>query len=101
MERKSPFVLIGAAVLAFVAAIAAFIVWKVGRAPTEQLAYYKVMFDVDVQDLTRDSPVFYRGIRVGRVYSIGLEKRDEPRRGDGRLVKVEKIAVVRRDARMR
>src|SRR5262252_5037377 len=84
MERKSPYVLIGAAMIVFIAAVAGFVIWKLRAGDRTAYAYYDILFSGDVQGLTPDSPVFYRGIRVGRVYSIKLDSRLETRRATGR-----------------
>jgi phospholipid/cholesterol/gamma-HCH transport system substrate-binding protein len=46
-----------------------------------------------VQGLTKDSPVFYRGLRVGRVHEIGLTSRVDVQRSTGRQRLSEKIKV--------
>ncbi|HEX2888288.1 MAG TPA: MlaD family protein [Vineibacter terrae] len=94
MENRSPYVLVGAAVLVFVAAMTVFIIWKLRAGGEKEQAAYEIFFSGEVQGLTNDSPVFYRGIRVGRVYSISLRTRTEaPRRG-GTPRPIERIAVV-------
>ncbi|MBL8673806.1 MAG: MCE family protein [Rhodospirillales bacterium] len=94
MENRSPYVLVGALVMAFIVGIAGFLTWKLRAGSRDEVAYYEIFFGNDVQGLTKDSAVFYRGIRVGRVQSISLRTRDEPRRSDGQVRPVEKIAVV-------
>ena len=84
MENRSPFVLIGAAVILFIAAIAGFIVWKLRAGDDTAYAYYVILFSGDVQGLTVDSPVFYRGLRVGRVHAIQLAERKDIQRSTGR-----------------
>jgi phospholipid/cholesterol/gamma-HCH transport system substrate-binding protein len=92
MENRAHFVFIGAAVLAFVAALGLFIVWKMNRGTQEELAYYRIYFDGDVQGLSNDSPVYYRGIRLGRVTSVAIGTRDVVR-ADGSKRAVEKVVV--------
>jgi phospholipid/cholesterol/gamma-HCH transport system substrate-binding protein len=102
MEHRSPYVAIGATVLVFVLAVVGFVVWKLRTGNDEKLAYYRILFDEDVQGLTRDSPVYYRGLRVGRVQAINLvrlpadlsdaERAQGPDKGGRRMV--ERIAVV-------
>jgi len=70
MENKSPYVLIGAAMMVFIAAIVGFVIWKLRAGDQTSYAYYDILFSGEVQGLTKDSPVFYRGLRVGR--HIGL-----------------------------
>jgi len=91
MERRSPYVLIGAAMILFVAAVAGFVVWKLRAGDRTAYAYYNILFSGDVQGLTVDSPVFYRGLRVGRVANIQLTSRVDTQRGRERLA--EKIEV--------
>lgn len=93
MENKSPYVLIGAAVLLFIAALAGFIVWKLRAGDRTAYAYYVIYFSGDVQGLTTDSPVFYRGIRVGRVNKIELSQRKDVQRSTGRERLNEKVEV--------
>jgi phospholipid/cholesterol/gamma-HCH transport system substrate-binding protein len=92
MENRAHFVFIGAAVLAFVAALALFVVWKMNTGSQEELAYYRIYFDGDVQGLTADSPVYYRGIRLGRVTRVAIGSRDVVR-ADGTKRALEKVVV--------
>ena len=80
MERRSPYVLIGAAMILFIAAVAGFVIWKLRAGDRTAYAYYDILFSGDVQGLTTDSPVFYRGLRVGRVANIQLTSRVDTQR---------------------
>ena len=71
MDNKSPYVLIGAAMMLFIAAVVGFVIWKLRAGDRTSYAYYVIYFSGDVQGLTVDSPVYYRGLRVGRVHEIG------------------------------
>jgi phospholipid/cholesterol/gamma-HCH transport system substrate-binding protein len=93
METKSPYVLIGAAVMLFIAAIVGFVVWKLRAGDNTAYAYYSILFSGEVQGLSRDSQVYYRGLRVGRVHSIGLTSRSDVQRSTGRERIAEKIEV--------
>jgi len=93
MERKSPYVLIGASMLVFIAALAGFVIWKLRAGDQTSYAYYVILFSGDVQGLTTDSAVFYRGLRVGRVHDIELASRRDIQRSTGRERLSEKIAV--------
>ena len=93
MEKRSPYVLIGAAVMLFVAAVVGFVIWKLRAGDQTAYAYYVILFSGDVQGLTRDSPVYYRGLRVGRVADIGLTSRTDVQRSTGRERLTEKIQV--------
>ena len=93
MEKRSPYVLIGAAVMLFVAAVVGFVIWKLRAGDQTSYAYYVILFSGDVQGLTPDSPVYYRGLRVGRVSDIGLTSRVDVQRSTGRERLSEKIQV--------
>jgi phospholipid/cholesterol/gamma-HCH transport system substrate-binding protein len=93
MEKRSPYVLIGAAMILFIAAVAGFVIWKLRAGDRTSYAYYDILFSGDVQGLTTDSPVFYRGLRVGRVANIQLASRVDVQRSTGRERLSEKIEV--------
>ena len=94
MENRSPYVLIGAAVMVFIASIVGFVIWKLRAGDTTAYAYYTILFSGEVQGLSNGSPVFYRGLRVGRVHTIGLTSRSEVQRTTQRERLAEKIEVV-------
>jgi phospholipid/cholesterol/gamma-HCH transport system substrate-binding protein len=93
MEKRAPYVLIGAAVMLFIAAVVGFVIWKLRAGDQTNYAYYVILFSGDVQGLTPDSPVYYRGLRVGRVHDIGLTSRTDIQRSTGRERLSEKIQV--------
>lgn len=93
MENRSPYVLIGAAMMLFVAALVGFVIWKLREGDQTSYAYYVILFSGDVQGLTVDSPVYYRGLRVGRVHDISLTQRRDIQRSTGRERLAEKIEV--------
>ncbi len=93
MEKRAPYVLIGAAVMLFIAATAGFVIWKLRVGDQKSDAYYVILFSGDVQGLTVDSPVYYRGLRVGRVADISLTSRTDVQRSTGRERLTEKIQV--------
>ena len=72
MENRSPYILVGAAVILFVFGIVGFLIWKLGAGDRTAYAYYRIFFPGEVQGLTPDSLVFYRGIKVGKVISVAL-----------------------------
>jgi phospholipid/cholesterol/gamma-HCH transport system substrate-binding protein len=86
-------VLIGAAMMLFIAAVVGFVVWKLRAGDRTSYAYYVILFSGDVQGLTVDSPVYYRGLRVGRVHDIELTSRKDIQRSTGRERLSEKIEV--------
>jgi phospholipid/cholesterol/gamma-HCH transport system substrate-binding protein len=93
MEKRSPYVLIGAAVMLFVAALVGFVIWKLRAGDQTSYAYYVILFSGDVQGLTTDSPVYYRGLRVGRVHDIALTSRVDVQRSTGRERLSENIDI--------
>jgi len=93
MENRSPYVLIGAAMILFVVSLVGFVVWKLREGDQTSYAYYVILFSGDVQGLTVDSPVYYRGLRVGRVNDIQLTSRRDVQRSTGRERLAEKIEV--------
>jgi phospholipid/cholesterol/gamma-HCH transport system substrate-binding protein len=93
MEKRSPYVLIGAAMMLFIAAVVGFVIWKLRAGDQTSYAYYVILFSGDVQGLTQDSPVYYRGLRVGRVHDISLTSRVDIQRSTGRERLSEKIQV--------
>jgi phospholipid/cholesterol/gamma-HCH transport system substrate-binding protein len=93
MENRSPYVLIGAAMILFVVSLVGFVIWKLREGDQTAYAYYDILFSGDVQGLTVDSPVYYRGLRVGRVHDIQLTSRRDVQRSTGRERLAEKIEV--------
>jgi len=85
--------MIGAAVMLFIAAIIGFVIWKLREGDQTSYAYYVILFSGDVQGLTVDSPVYYRGLRVGRVHDIGLASRVDVQPSTGRERLSEKVQV--------
>jgi phospholipid/cholesterol/gamma-HCH transport system substrate-binding protein len=93
MENRSPYVLIGAAMILFVVCLVGFVIWKLREGDQTSYAYYTILFSGDVQGLSVDSPVYYRGLRVGRVQNIQLTSRRSVQRSTGRERLSEKIEV--------
>lgn len=93
MENRSPYVLVGAAMLLFIAALVGFVVWKLRAGDRTAYAYYFIRFSEDVQGLTVDSGVFYKGLRVGRVHAIELKTLHDTAPTTGRERIRERIEV--------
>src|SRR5258708_5184961 len=93
MDNKSRYVLIGGAMMLFIAAVVGFVIWKLRAGDRTSYAYYVIYFSGDVQGLTVDSPVYYRGLRVGRVHEIELAARKDIQRSTGRERLSEKVEV--------
>ena len=79
METRAPFVLIGAFVLAAIAAVFGFVYWLNNAAGLGPRATYHVQFDGSVPGLLVGAAVLFNGIRVGEVTELGLAP-DNPRR---------------------
>ena len=95
MERKSPYVLVGAAMIVFIAAVAGFVIWKLRAGDRTSYAYYVILFSGDVQGLTNDSPVFYRGLRVGREAGQVSSRRGARPEFDG-IIRIVRVVRPRR-----
>src|SRR3954468_21976714 len=93
MEKRSPYVLIGAAVMLFIAAVVGFVIWKLRAGDQTAYAYYVILFSGDVQGLTADAPVYYRGLRVGGGSDSGRTARMGVQRSTGRERRTEKVRV--------
>jgi len=54
MEKRSPYVLIGAAVMLFVAALVGFVIWKLRAGDQTSYAYYVILFSVVAVALNKE-----------------------------------------------
>ena len=79
METRAPFVVVGAFVLAAIAAIFGFIYWLHNTGGLGPRTTYHVRFDGSVPGLVVGAAVLFNGIRVGEVTDLGLAP-DNPRR---------------------
>jgi len=73
METRANFVLVGASVLAAIAAIVIFIFWLGQRQLRQQEIPYYTYFTDSVTGLTTGSTVRYRGVPVGTVGAIEID----------------------------
>lgn len=74
METKASYVAVGAFVLALVAAAMVFVIWLARYQGQLEYAYYDILIPGSVTGLQVDGTVRYRGISVGRVAGIGIDK---------------------------
>src|SRR5882762_2052030 len=72
METRAPFVLIGAFVLAAIAAVFGFVYWLNNTGGLGPRATYHVQFEGSVPGLMVGAAVLFNGIRVGEVTDLGL-----------------------------
>jgi phospholipid/cholesterol/gamma-HCH transport system substrate-binding protein len=98
METRAPFVVVGAFVLAAIAAVFGFIYWLHNTGGLGPRATYHVQFDGSVPGLLVGAAVLFNGIRVGEVTDLGLAP-DNPRRVDA-TISVTSTAPVRADTKV-
>jgi phospholipid/cholesterol/gamma-HCH transport system substrate-binding protein len=73
MEIRASYLVVGAAVLALLAGLAAFSVWLVRADVDQNTARYEIAFEGSVSGLPPGGQVLYRGIPVGRVAEIRID----------------------------
>jgi phospholipid/cholesterol/gamma-HCH transport system substrate-binding protein len=73
MEIRASYVIVGAVVLALLAALAAFSVWLVKADSDRQFTQYEVAFNGSVSGLQPGGQVRYRGIPVGQVAELKID----------------------------
>jgi phospholipid/cholesterol/gamma-HCH transport system substrate-binding protein len=98
METRAPFVLIGAFVLAAIAAVFGFVYWLNNSGGLGPRASYHVQFEGSVPGLLVGAAVLFNGIRVGEVTGLGLAP-DDPRRVNA-TISVASAPPVRPDTRV-
>jgi phospholipid/cholesterol/gamma-HCH transport system substrate-binding protein len=98
METRAPFVVVGAFVLAAIAAVFGFVYWLQNTGGLGPRATYHVQFDGSVPGLLVGAAVLFNGIRVGEVTALGLAP-DSPRRVDA-TISVASTTPVRSDTRV-
>ena len=97
METRASYALIGASLLAGLAAIAAFVVWLGQVQFNREFASYNVVFDGAVNGLSQGGQVRYLGISVGEVTDLSLD-REDPNRVIARI-RVDAETPVRTDSK--
>src|SRR5712671_156733 len=75
METRAPFVVVGAFVLAAIAAVFGFVYWLHNTGGLGPRATHHVQFDGSVPGLLVGAAVLFNGIRVGEVTDLGLAPR--------------------------
>ena len=98
METRAPFVIVGAFVLAAIAAVFGFVYWLHNTAGLGPRTTYHVQFDGSVPGLLVGAAVLFNGIRVGEVTELGLAP-DNPRRVNA-TISVASTTPVRPDTRV-
>jgi len=98
METRAPFVVVGAFVLAAVAAVFGFVYWLHNTGGLGPRATYHVQFDGSVPGLLVGAAVLFNGIRVGEVTDLGLAP-DNPRQVNA-TISVSSKTPVRSDTKV-
>jgi phospholipid/cholesterol/gamma-HCH transport system substrate-binding protein len=98
METRAPFVVVGAFVLAAIAAAFGFVYWLHNTGGLGPRATYHVQFDGSVPGLLVGAAVLFNGIRVGEVTDLGLAL-DSPRRVNA-TISVSSTTPVRSDTKV-
>src|SRR6478609_4416772 len=73
METRARYTLIGAFMLAVIAASFAFVYWLENQGGFGEHTSYRLRFDSSVSGLQSGSAVLFNGIRVGEVTGLGLD----------------------------
>ena len=98
METRAPFVVVGAFVLAAIAAVFGFVYWLHNTGGLGPRAAYHVQFDGSVPGLLVGAAVLFNGIRVGEVTDLGLAP-DSPRQVNA-TISVASTTPVRSDTKV-
>src|SRR6476620_9305660 len=98
METRAPFVVVGAFVLAAIAAAFGFVYWLHNSGGLGPRATYHVQFDGSVPGLLVGAAVLFNGIRVGEVTDLELAP-DSPRRVNA-TISVSSTTPVRSDTKV-
>ena len=84
METRAPFVIVGAFVLAAIAAVFGFVYWLHNTGGLGPRTTYHVQFEGSVPGLLVGAAVLFNGIRVGEVTELSLAP-DNPHRVDAAI----------------
>src|ERR1700676_1884994 len=98
METSAPFVVVGAFVLAAIAAVFGFVYWLHNTGGLGPRTTYHVQFDGSVPGLLVGAGRVFHGIRVGEVTDLGLAP-DDPRRVNA-TISVTTTTPVRADTKV-
>ena len=98
METRAPFVIVGAFVLAAIAAVFGFVYWLQNAGGLGPRTSYQVQFEGSVPGLLVGAAVLFNGIRVGEVTGLGLAP-DNPR-GVNATISVASTTPVRADTKV-
>ncbi|ABD89567.1 ABC-type transport auxiliary lipoprotein family protein [Rhodopseudomonas palustris] len=98
METRAPFIIVGAFVLAAIAAVFGFVLWLHNTSGLGARTTYHVQFNGSVPGLLVGAAVLFNGIRVGEVTELGLAP-DNPRQVNA-TIGVDATTPVRADTKV-
>src|SRR6476620_3040587 len=98
METRAPFVVVGAFVLAAIAAVFGFVYWLQNTGGLGPRTTYHIQFEGSVPGLLVGAAVLFNGIRVGEVSDLGLAP-GKPR-GVNATISVASTTPVRADTKV-
>src|SRR4249919_2150648 len=98
METRAPFIIVGAFVLAAIAAVFGFVYWLQNTGGLGPRTTYHVQFEGSVPGLLVGAAVLFNGIRVGEVSDLGLAP-DSQRRVNA-TISVASTTPVRADTKV-
>src|ERR1700676_3221118 len=98
METRAPFVIVGAFVLAAIAAVFGFVYWLHNTGGVGPRATYHLQVESSGTGAFVRAAVLFNGIRVGEVTDLGLAP-DSPRRVDA-TISVTSTTPVRADTKV-
>ena len=79
METRASYLVVGGFVLVSLIALVVMVIWLAGTTFDEEFAYYDILFEGSVTGLKSGNPVRYRGIPVGVVSDMGIDKENVER----------------------
>lgn len=79
MESRSQYVLVGAFVLVTITLMLAVVAWLAGTSDKKEYKQYAIYFRESVSGLTEGASVRFRGLEVGKVQEMSLDKADSTR----------------------
>src|SRR5262249_23179602 len=92
METRAPFIVIGAFVLAAIAAVFGFVYWLNNTTGLGRRAMYHVQFEGSVSGLLVGASVLFNGIKVGEITELSLAP-DHPRQVNATIAVAEQTPV--------
>ncbi len=98
METRAPFIIIGAFVLAAIAAVFGFVYWLNNTTGLSRRAMYHVQFEGSVSGLLVGASVLFNGIKVGEITELSLSP-EHPRQVNATIAVAEQTPV-RRDTKV-